>query len=221
MPHVHVNVDSSLTYPYNRDMLVADYPDTSFPMDILTNPSYVSVLPDYNVFPVVDNPPVDGVNYDSSVEQVIVGDVVFQSPDYVQMYSIVPYTLPSILDGGTRHPTSLELDAADQSVALVYWRKNVEKMIRDVAASLEFGEYQNVRGQDVFVGNWNNALAYTQDPTHFLYQRAIDFITYRGQVWDVANATLTQWLTSVIAAPTRDDLFALFPTAPVLATYQP
>lgn len=131
----------------------------------------------------------------------------------------IAYVPPSALEGGSREPTSTELDAADIQISFVYWRKKLEQHIRTVSASLEFGQYETVDGQDIFVGNWNNALAYTEH-TNFLQTRAIDFIAWRRSVWAQANTIFEQWQSGSIPAPTWEDLLSNLAPSPKLEDYQ-
>lgn len=77
-----------LVYPYSFRNLREDNPSESFDTAIMDDPADLARLAQFNVFPIVDNPPA----FDPATQRRIKGDVIFVDPDYVRQYTVEDLT---------------------------------------------------------------------------------------------------------------------------------
>lgn len=211
MAHIKENPDNSITQGYTFAQLKRDYPGVTFDSAMLTNPIYIDELATvYKVFNVVETPPT----FDPAMQEVRRTVVSKVGEEYVQQYAVV--ASPTFLNGGTREPTSAELDANRPQAGLFYMQR-VQDHVDSVAAQFNFGYVaQTSEGQRYLKGDINNIAKYLNRPSGVTAQRAKALETWNDSVWSLMRTIQGQWLSNAIPAPTWAQLLAQLPAPPAV-----
>lgn len=203
---LHPNDNSVLSENYTIDHFRVDFNSVSIGSDWF-NGHHNDELAQFNIYPIVDNPP----NYDPNTQRLQRGGLTFdpETSTVTRNYTVVPYTPPSELTGGTRMPTSAELDA-DRTAAGLFYQYMIQSILDAEAGFYKFGRVvKDPRtGLRSFVPDIASAAKYTSVAGPFR-ANATKLMVWASDVWKEAERIDAQWKDGQFPAPTWDELRAM------------